>query len=205
MKSLHRPDLFSWSIFDPERNIDFNGVAWIRPEGNVLIDPVPLSEHDLAHLTSLGGARWIVITNSDHLRATQAIAQLTDAQLAAPDEEQATFPITGDDGKPIRWLIDGEEVVPGLQAISLHGSKTPGELALLLDGTTLITGDLIRAHYAGRLMILPDAKLQNRDAAIDSVRRLATIRSIEAVLVGDGWSVFRDGHDRLKELVASLE
>jgi Metallo-beta-lactamase superfamily len=24
------------------------------------------------------------------------------------------------------------------------------------------------------------------------------------VLVGDGWPVFRDGHDRLKELVATL-
>ncbi|MBW4690930.1 MAG: hypothetical protein KME27_04100 [Lyngbya sp. HA4199-MV5] len=204
MKALHRPDLYSWSSFDPERNIDFNGVAWIRPEGNILIDPVPLSEHDWSHLTSLGGAQWIVITNSDHVRDAQAIAQRTSAQIAAPHGERATFPVADSDTQPIRWLADGEEIVPGLQAFELHGSKTPGELALLLDDTTLITGDLIRAHRAGSLMLLPDAKLQNREAAIASVRRLATFNRIEAVLVGDGWSVFRDGHDRLKDLIETL-
>lgn len=207
MKALHRPDLFSWSIFDPERNIDFNGFVWIRSAGNIVIDPVPLSEHDLEHLKSLGGASWIVITNSDHVRDAQAVAQLTGARIAAPQAEQETFPLIEDafGEKPIHWLKDGEELVPGLQAISLQGSKTPGELALLLDGTTLITGDLIRAHRAGSLMILPDAKLQDRAAAIASVQRLAAIPSIEAVLVGDGWSVFRDGHDLLKDLLATLE
>ncbi|MBW4580315.1 MAG: MBL fold metallo-hydrolase [Tildeniella nuda ZEHNDER 1965/U140] len=204
MKSLHRPDLYSWSSFDLERNIDFNGVAWIRPEGNVLIDPVPLSEHDWSHLIALGGAQWIVITNSDHVREAQSIARRTDAQIAAPHREKTTFPLTDDGKKPLRWLTDGEEIVPGLQAIELHGSKTPGELALLLDETTLITGDLIRAHRAGSLMLLPDAKLQNREAAIASVRRLATFNRIEAVLVGDGWSVFRDGHNRLKDLIETL-
>ncbi|MBL1178172.1 hypothetical protein [Pantanalinema sp. GBBB05] len=207
MKSLHRPDLYSWSTFDPERNVDFNGIAWIRPTGNVLIDPVPLSEHDTHHLQELGGASWIVITNSDHIRDAQAIAQQTGAQIAAPIGEQATFPlVTPPTGtKPIRWLTDGEELVPGLQAIELHGSKTSGELALLLEETTLITGDLIRAHRAGSLMLLPDAKLQDRTAAIASVQRLAAIPSITAVLVGDGWSVFRDGHDRLQDLIATLK
>lgn len=207
MKSLHRPDLYSWSTFDPERNVDFNGIAWIRPTGNVLIDPVPLSEHDTHHLQELGGASWIVITNSDHIRDAAAIAQQTGAQIAAPIGEQATFPpVTPPTGaNPIRWLTDGEELVPGLQAIELQGSKTPGELALLLEETTLITGDLIRAHRAGSLMLLPDAKLQDRATAIASVQRLAAIPSITAVLVGDGWSVFRDGHDRLQELIATLK
>lgn len=207
MKSLHRLDLYSWSTFDPERNVDFNGIAWIRPTGNVLIDPVPLSEHDINHLQDLGGASWIVITNSDHIRDAAAIAQRTGAQIAAPLGEQATFPLAAptSGATPIRWLMDGEELVPGLQAIELHGSKTPGELALLLEETTLITGDLIRAHRAGSLMLLPDAKLQDRAAAIASVQRLADISSITAVLVGDGWSVFRDGHDRLQDLIATLK
>ena len=41
MKSLHRPDLLGWSRFDEKRNVDFCGVAWIRPGGNVLIDGNP--------------------------------------------------------------------------------------------------------------------------------------------------------------------
>jgi glyoxylase-like metal-dependent hydrolase (beta-lactamase superfamily II) len=199
MKSLHRSDLYSWSSFDTERNVDFNGIAWIRPDGNILIDPMPLSEHDLAHLNSLGGAAWIIITNSDHVRAAAEIAKITGAKIAGPVAEQDTFPIKCD-----RALSHNEEFVPGLQVLELQGSKTPGELALLLEGTTLITGDLIRAHKAGSLMMLPDAKLKDKPQAVASVRSLAEISSIEAVLVGDGWSVFRDGKTLLKQLAASL-
>ena len=199
MKSLHRPDLYSWSCFDTERNVDFNSIAWIRPEGNILIDPMPISDHDLAHLNALGGAAWIIITNSDHIRAAADLAKITGAKIAGPAAEKENFPITCD-----RWLPDGEEIIPRLKVIELNGSKTPGELALLLEGTTLITGDLIRAHKAGSLMILPDAKLKNRQEAVASVCSLAAIDGIEAVLVGDGWPVFRDGSILLKELAASL-
>ena len=199
MKSLHRSDMYGWSAFDLERNIDFNSCAWIRPEGNVLIDPLPLSSHDFAHLNSLGGAAWIVVTNADHLRAAKSISYVTGAKIAAPIAEKETFPIQCD-----CWLDDGGELVPGLQVFEMQGSKTAGELALLLDGTTLITGDLIRSHKPGSLTILPDAKLQNRFDAIASVRRLAEISTIQVVLVGDGWSVFRDGGTVLKELAASL-
>jgi Metallo-beta-lactamase superfamily len=199
MKLLHRSDLYCWSDFNAERNIDFHSVAWIRSAGNVLVDPLPLSDHDWTHLTALGGAQWIVITNSDHIRASQEIAARTGAQIAAPQGERATFPI------PVaRWLGDGDEVVPGLQTIELHGSKTPGELALVLADTTLITGDLIRAHQAGKLMLLPDPKLTDRSTALASVLKLAQLDRIETVLVGDGWQVFQDGHLRLQTLAEAL-
>jgi hypothetical protein len=197
MKSLHRPDLFCWSEFDRDRNVDFHSLAWIRPDGNVLVDPLLLSEHDWTHLESLGGAKWIVITNSDHIRASQEIAEKTGAQIAAPGGEKATFPISVQ-----RWLGDGDLVVSGLNAIELHGSKTPGELAFLLEETTLITGDLVRAHQAGSLMLLPDGKLLDRSQAIASVKRLAQFSKVEAVLVGDGWQIFRDGHIYLQELIS---
>jgi Metallo-beta-lactamase superfamily len=197
MKSLHRTDLFCWSIFDTDRNVDFHSLAWIRPEGNILIDPLPLSEHDWAHLQSLGGAQWIVVTNSDHLRASEAIAQRTGAQIAAPQGEQETFPVAAQ-----RWLTDGDSIVPGLVVVELHGSKTPGELALVLQETTLITGDLVRAHRAGALMLLPDAKLVDRSQALVSVQRLAAMTKIEAVLVGDGWQIFHHGHQQLQALAA---
>ncbi|MEH1818522.1 MAG: MBL fold metallo-hydrolase [Nostoc sp.] len=199
MKSLHRPDLYSWSNFNPARNIDFNGIAWIRPDGNILIDPVALSNHDWNHLRSLGGVVWIVLTNSEHIRASKEIADQTYAKIAGPIAEKDTFPLPCD-----RWLSDGEEFVPGLEVIELNGSKTPGELALLLEETTLITGDLVRARKAGSLTILPDDKLLNREEAVASVRRLAQLSRVEAVLVGDGWPVFRDGRDRLQDLVATL-
>jgi hypothetical protein len=199
MKALHRPDLFSWSVFDESRDVDFHGTAWIRPEGNVLVDPLPLSDHDARHLEKLGGAAWIVVTNGDHVRGAPAIAARFGARVCGPAAERDAFPIPCD-----RWLADGDVVVPGLVAYALDGSKTPGELALLLEGTTLITGDLVRAHRAGSLMLLPDPKLADKARAIASVRRLLEHRGIDAVLVGDGWPVFRDGYARLAELAASL-
>lgn len=203
MKALHREDMVCWSVFDEARNLDFHGYAWLRPEGNLLIDPVPMSDHDRAHLSSLGGAAWIVVTNSDHLRATRELAEALGASVAGPAGEKGALAVGGS-VEVSRWLSDGEELVPGLKAIEMDGSKTPGELALLVDATTLITGDLIRGHRGGALNLLPDAKLADKPKAVDSVRRLLAYEDIEAVLVGDGWPVFRDGHQRLRDLASTL-
>lgn len=200
MKTLHRPDLFGWSHFDEARNVDFHGVLWRRPEGNVAFDPLPLSPHDLAHLEALGGVGWVALTNSDHLRGTQALVERFGARVAAPRGERGRFGL-----EVTRWLGEGEALVPGLVAVELEGSKTPGELAYVLEETTLITGDLVRAHQGGRLNLLPDAKLADPAAARRSVARLAALPRIEAVLVGDGWPVFREGRARLAELVEAAQ
>lgn len=200
MKRLHRDDLFGWSVFDESRNIDFHGLAWVRGDGNVLVDPVPMSAHDEAHLGELGGAATIVVTNSDHTRDAAALAEKFGARILGPRGERDGFPIRCDG-----WLGQDDTVAPGLVVHEVAGSKTPGELALVLEGTTLITGDLVRAHEGGRLCLLPDAKLGDADAARASARRLAALPGIEAVIVGDGWPVFRHGAEALRELVEVLD
>ena len=200
MKALHRKDLYGWSVFNEARNLDFHSVLWVRPEGNVVIDPLPLSAHDDAHLRSLGGVAWVVVTNSEHVRATRELVSTFGAKVAGPRAEADTFPLVCD-----RWLATGEALVPGLMALELRGSKTPGELALLLEDTTLVTGDLIRGHVGGQLNLLPDAKLKDRTQALTSVGELvASWPRIDAVLVGDGWPIFRGGREALQKLVTSL-
>ena len=199
MKQLHRKDLFGWSEFNQDRNLDFHSVLWVREPGNVLIDPLPLSDHDLMHLKTLGGASIIVITNSDHCRDAENIAALTGAKIVGPAGEQESFPIACD-----RWIAENDEIVPGLIAYQLEGSKTPGELALVLENSTLITGDLIRSHIAGELCLLPDAKLSDLVLAQKSVARLASLPAIDTVLTGDGWPVFRHGNAALKRLLEVL-
>jgi hypothetical protein len=199
MKLLHKPNLYSWSVFDEERNLDFNSVLWQRPEGNVVIDPLELRAHDQRQLDALGGVQEIILTNSDHLRAAALLKAASGARVWAPALELSAF-----EGLNPLPASDGDEPLRGLEIIELHGSKTPGELALLIEGDTLIVGDLVRGQRAGRLNLLPDAKLSNRPLALASLGRLAELPRVEAVLVGDGWPVFRDGKAALHALLREL-
>ncbi len=195
MKRLHRHDLFCWSTFNERLDIDFNSFAWMAPSGVVLVDPLPLSSHDREQLRAAGGVSWIAVTNSNHLRDARQIASDFGAKLAGPAAERHSFPLPCE-----RWLADGDELVPGLRVIELNGSKTPGELALLLEETTLIAGDLLRAHRADQLMLLlPQQGLKSEPEALASVQRLAAL-PIEHVLVGDGWCLFGEGSRRLQAL-----
>jgi glyoxylase-like metal-dependent hydrolase (beta-lactamase superfamily II) len=196
VKNLHRPDLFTWSRFDEERNVDFNSFFWKRDGGNVVIDPLPLSPHDEKHVRALGGISLVVITNSDHVREAENVRRGFGAEVAAPAGERERFPIAVD-----RWIGDGDAIVTGLVARALDGSKTPGELALLLEDTTLITGDLVRAHRAGSLMLLPDAKLADPARAKESARRLLEWEKVETVLVGDGWHFFGGAREELERVL----
>ncbi len=199
MKRLHRPDLFTWSIYDEQQQVDFNGLLWRREAGNVLVDPVPLAAADERHLAELGGAAFILLTNSTHLRGSKEIAARTGARLLGPAAEREGFPVPCE-----RWLRDGDEPFPGLVVRELHGSKTDGELALVLDDTTAVFGDLVRAHQAGALMLLRREKLRDPAAALASVQRFRGLHPrVEHVLVGDGWCAFRNGGALLDELVAS--
>ncbi len=199
MKRLHRPDLFTWSVYDETQQVDFNGLLWRRDGGNVVVDPVPLAPADERHLAELGGAAWILITNSSHVRAGRELAARAGARLLGPAGERGAFPVACE-----RWLRDGDEPFPGLVVRELRGSKTEGELALVLDGTTAIFGDLVRAHQAGALMLLRRDKLRDPAAAVESVRRFRALHPrVEHVLVGDGWSAFRNGGALLDELLAA--
>ena len=166
------------------------------------VDPLPLSPHDQKHLAELGGATLAIITNSDHVRDVTRFRELTGARIAGPSAERASFPVSCD-----LWLKDGDQPLPGISVLELSGSKTPGELALLIGdqkARTLVTGDLVRAHQGGQLNLLPDKKLGDRDAAHASLARLAEY-DVDAVLVGDGWPIFRDGGRALRELLSSLK
>ena len=172
---------------------------FVNPAGNVLIDPLPLNEHDENHLDSLGGAAHIIITNSDHVRDAAKILLFTGAKSWGPLGEKEKFPLECDG-----WLQNGDKPTSNIEVFCMEGSKTPGELAILIDETTLVTGDIIRANEGGKLSMLPEEKLQDKELALNSIKRLAAIKSIEAVIPGDGWPVFKNGHDALTDLAENL-
>ncbi len=194
MKQVLFEDMYCWSVFNEVRQIDFNGHLWIRPEGNVLIDPVPMSEADLAQFDRLGGAALIVVTNADHEREAAFFKQRTGAEVAVHSEDADALQMDVD-----RLLEDGEEVVSGLEVVHLRYGKSPGELALYWPERKLVLcGDLVVGAPLGKFSLLMDEKLVDAPRAALELRKLLAL-PFTAMLVGDGHSIMYDARERLLE------
>jgi uncharacterized cupin superfamily protein len=198
MKQTILERLHMWSAFQPDRGIDFNAFFWVRRDGgNVLIDPLPLDDAEVAFVRKKGGVRWILITNADHWRAAGALRDAFRAEVYAPAPERAR--LEGDRRRPDQWY-DAEGGLPGvlredMQVLPIRGGKTPCEMAFHLKPLrALVFGDVVRSEQAGRLALLPDEKLSDKQAVLDSLRRAIPL-PFEAILVGDGDCVFHDARE----------
>ena len=194
MKQLMYSDIYSWSIFSEMRQLDFNGHLWVRPEGNILIDPVPMIDSDLNQMVALGGAELIVITNGDHEREAEKFREITGAQIAVHEADTHALSTKVD-----RSLADGEEIVPGLTAIHLKYGKSDGEIALYFSEQEIVlTGDLIVGAPIGHLSLLADDKLEDPARAALEIRKILAL-SFDTILVGDGHSILQDARRQLVE------
>ena len=194
MKQLMFSDIYSWSIFSELRQLDFNGHLWVRPEGNILIDPVPMIDSDLEQLAALGGAELIVITNCDHEREAEKFREITGAQISVHEADADALSTKID-----RSLADQEEIVPGLTAIRLKYGKSDGEIAIYFSEQGIVlAGDLIVGAPMGHLSLLMDEKLDDPAKAALEIRKILAL-SFDTVLVGDGHSILRDGRRQLAE------
>ena len=195
--------MWTWSVHQPDRNIDFNGFFWKRAGGNVLFDPMPLDDSEINFVMQQGGARWILLTNADHQRWAAEAKERFGARVIAHEEERERF---GEDADLVDTWLGGDveltrELADDIRVHELRGGKSPAEPALeLVPLNALLFGDLVRSHASGNLCLLPDAKLTDRAAALESLKPLADLE-VEAVLLGDGDSLFRGGAEALRELI----
>ena len=63
-----------WSVWQPDRNLYFNSFFVASPDGNVAIDPLPISDADADDIAARGGLTWVLVTNRDHERDARAVA-----------------------------------------------------------------------------------------------------------------------------------
>ncbi|MDE2935311.1 MAG: cupin domain-containing protein [Chloroflexota bacterium] len=199
MKRLMFEGLYSWSVFDEEKQFDFNGHLWVRPEGNVLIDPVPMGASDRAQLAALGGATTIVLTNRDHDREAVEFKEQLGAQLVTHVAEAPHFEFPID-----RTVADGEEIVSDLRVLHLEHGKSPGEIALIwLGGQVAFIGDFVWGSPAGELSLGAPQKVSNHAQALLQLRKLLAIRPLDALLLGDGHSIYTGAREALLMLLES--
>jgi len=208
MKSTVLDGLYYWGVYQPDRRIDFNGFYWAGVAGGVLIDPMPLPDGGAQLLAARGGARFIVLTNADHFRATAELAQETGARVLAPSGERGRFEAMGRAA-----AVDGyfestadlpAELQEGIDVHPVRGGKSDVEAALFLRPVrALLFGDVVRCHASGRLTLLPDEKLADRAIV---VRDLCALKGLapRALLLGDGDSVFTGAEAAFAELLRGL-
>jgi len=187
MRQTVVPGVWSWSRWQPDRAMDFNGTFVESPDGNLVIDPIDPGEALLEDFRTRGVAT-VVVTNRDHERATAAVVEATGAQVVASALDAPSLTVRVD-----RTVVPFE-VVHGWTVIGLEGFKTPGEIALYDRARrTAIVGDALWGTPAGALTLMPDAKLADPARAALSARALR-VRNLQHLLVGDGACVFGNAH-----------
>lgn len=180
-----------WSAWQPDRNLFFNSFFIEAPDGNLLIDPLPLTDGDAEEIERQGGAAWIAVTNRDHERDARAIAARFGAKMVTSEVEA---PLCS--GAFDRTVADGDDVCGG-RVVALDGLKTAGEFALAFpERKALVVGDALWGVPAGALRLVPDEKLADPAVATLSLRRLCRYRP-EHLLLGDGACIFGHAHRAL--------
>lgn len=192
-------DVLTWSWFSEPHGYNFNGLLIPDRAGNLCIDPVEPSEEVLTELARRGVSQ-ILLTNRNHVRATNRVRERTGARCHIHPEDAAYAKKQG-------CALDGEirtgERIGALQAIAVSG-KSPGEVAFLWpERKALIVGDAVVGNPPGRLSLLRESVMDDPPRLRHSVEGLLAL-DFDTILVGDGVSVIRDAKDRLKELVESF-
>src|SRR5438067_1737978 len=90
------PDIWQWSWFSPEKQIDFNGLLLTVGEHRVLVDPPPMSDDDKAQVRSTGQLDYIVITNRDHDRQAATYRQEFRCQVLVPEIDAPQMELKAD-------------------------------------------------------------------------------------------------------------
>ena len=193
------PGIWTWSVFDADRRLDFNGHCVVNDEGCVLIDPPPMSEADLDQVSRLGPPGAIVITNRHHTRDAMTAAGRFHAPILLHDSDAKAIPAAVRLGGVYR---DADRLPAGLLVVALKDQKSPGECALLCRKTNaMIVGDALVGDPPGRLRLLPAEKYADPGRARDGIRRLLDF-PFDALLVGDGASIPAGGRAAVETFLA---
>jgi uncharacterized cupin superfamily protein/glyoxylase-like metal-dependent hydrolase (beta-lactamase superfamily II) len=208
MKKLSIAGWYSWSRWQPDRNLFFASHLLVRESGNVTFDPLPTDDAENAEIEALGGVAVVLLTNRDHERGAAAMRERFGARILASRVEAESFRLHVDDvfdaapaSFPSSRSHGSSELVPGITALALEGAKTPGEVTFHLpDHRVAVVGDAMIGQPAGTLSFLPDENLADSEALALSLRRLWALTP-QALLLGDGDSLFAGVDDAMATLL----
>ena len=171
--------VFTWSWFSAEKRFNFNGHLLKTEHGVVMVDPVALTEGDLAYIDAAGlKPDALVITNRNHLRTREDVLARWEIKTVLHEAEVAQA------GVPADWVVEDGDDVYGLKVVHVPG-KSPGEIALFWpERRALLVGDALIAPY-GKIKTVPEEKMDDPALLKRSLAGLKTL-DFDVLLVGDG-------------------
>ncbi len=194
------PDLYTWSIFNEEKQLNFNGLYLKTAHRFILIDPPPMSPEEIEVVESLGIPRRIYLTNKHHIRASAEHRERWESKIYVHEDDASLMEIKVDG-----TFSDGELLMDELEAVRIPDAKTPGECAFYwAKNSALIIGDAVIGKPPGQLSMLPDAKFKDPQAARQGLSVLRGLK-FDMLLVGDGESILKRGKEVLEEFLNRIQ
>jgi glyoxylase-like metal-dependent hydrolase (beta-lactamase superfamily II) len=195
------PNIYSWSEFSEEKQLNFNGYLIIGEEESVIIDPPFLREDDeLKYLIAQHSScplRGILLTNIHHERSScllknqYSVPVLVNERDAEGLETPADYTFAG-----------GDTLFCGMQIIQLDYQKSPGETALYMaEQKIIIVGDALIGKVPGQVNMLPSEKYKDIAKAKAGLKELLKYE-FETLLVGDGESILKDAKEAVVKFLA---
>ncbi|MGH7564300.1 MAG: hypothetical protein ACREK5_07740 [Gemmatimonadota bacterium] len=188
-----------WSVHSERLGYDLNGFAWRADGETVVVDPPELTPPAERFFEDGGWPTLIVVTNRTHWRATDQLRERSGAAVALSAVDADSVEGTVD-----RILAPGEELPGGWRVLDMAG-KTRGEIGLFREagGGVLLLGDSLIGDPPGRLRLLPEPKIDDRDLLDAALARIAALE-FEVLLLGDGEPVLEGAADRVRAFLRSL-
>ena len=191
------PGLFIWHAYDPKAKAELFSTAIVSDLGTLIVDPIPVAEMALAELLQNAPLRGIIVTNSNHWRASTDLGRKFSAPIFAHPEfipEAAK--------SPFQHVAHGANIL-NIEVIAIEGAA-PAEIVLHVpahDGS-LIVGDALINFDPYGFAVLPAKYCSNPKQMRRSLRQLLKHTS-QRMLFAHGTPILATATVRLEQLLES--
>jgi len=189
------PDILIWQTYDSAVKADLFSTAIVSSTGVFIIDPVPLTESAFSRLANVGQAAAVIVTNSNHHRASAQFSERFSVPVFA---HVKSFP----QQKPLRFseIADSDAVSDDLSVIAIDGA-VDGEIAIhyRAGNGTLIVGDALINFEPCGFTFLPRMYCAKEKEMKQSLRKLLDL-SAERILFAHGLPIMSKASARLRQL-----
>ena len=187
-----------WHSYDSAVKAELYSTYLRTPDGTYLIDPIPLASGALYELIGSNSVAGIIVTNSNHHRASAKFAADFSVPIFGHGEAFLHQPPL-----QFRSVADGDKIHDELSAIGIEGAAE-GEIALHYapDGGTVIVGDALINFEPYGFTFLPAKYCSNQKQMRRSLRKLLDHKA-ERILFAHGMPILSDASERLRDLLES--